>query len=84
MSKEEEVKRRLGAAFQEIAKHTVKECFLCERPIGFGRCIINGKPQKGAIYMRALLICPECNEQKIAEVTALLKGDRFNLGLFDL
>lgn len=83
MSMPESVKKELGEALQKIAKYAIKNCYFCGGDIKFGRAIFNGRPAKGALYIRYLVVCPRCNEDKVKEIEDLKQGERFDLGIFN-
>ena len=84
MPTSDEIKKELGAALQKIAQHTIKDCYFCGEKINTGRAIFNFIPEKGALFIRYLIICPRCNENKVVEIEQLKKGERLNLGIFDV
>lgn len=80
----EHVKKELTTALTTIAKYMQKNCFLCGNDVKIAKSVYNFKSQNGALYIRYLLICPKCGEHRTEEVDKLKKGDRFDLGIFDI
>lgn len=78
------VKKELITALGTIAKYMGKNCFLCGKEVKIAKSVYDFRTQKGALYIRNLLICPSCGENRATEVDELKRGDRFDFGIFDI
>lgn len=81
---DDEVIKRKVFEQMKAAQRSLRECFLCGRPItGLARLITSGKFHQRALFTRFLVLCPTCVEQKPTEVDKLQGDTKFDIGFFN-